>query len=197
MTQHIDIDSPIFLEKLKQGDREAFRQLVLAHQVQVVNTCYRFLLDHHDAEEVAQDVFCDVFQSIQTFREKSRLSTWVYRIAVNRSMDALRKQGRQKRGGLWKRISGMDSNDEEAHFKAPEHHNPDQILSVKENLGLVQKALRQLPEKQQKAFVLKQVEGFSQKEIAGILGVTESAVESLMTRARQQLRKKLTHLLKK
>jgi len=187
--EQLDFDDPTFVERLKSGDGDAFRRLVLHHQHLVVNTCYRFLLNREDAEDVAQDVFCEVYQSVGSFREKSSLSTWIYRIAVNRSLDALRKRKRLKRGGSMRRVEWKDSRDELDFITDGEQ--PDTVLDERERLRVMRLALGELPEKQQVAFVLKHVEGFSQKEIAAVLKVSEGAVESLMSRAKAGLRKRL------
>lgn len=193
--QRMEIEDSQFVELLKSGDAEAFRRLVLLTQYQVVNTCYRFVLNREDAEDVAQEVFCEVFQSIPGFRGTCRLSTWIYRIATNRSLDFIRRRKRQKRGGLLTRVWGTTSPMEQ--IAAPNSTQPDEILSNRERLSLMQEAIGELPRKQQVAFTLKHVEGLSQKEIAEIMDVSVPAVESLMTRARENLRKRLQRYFEK
>ena len=85
------------LQKLKAGDKAAFSELVRLYSNRVINTCYRFLLDKEDAEDVSQEVFIEVFQSIGSFRGDAKLSTWIYRIAVTRSLDEIKKRNRKKR----------------------------------------------------------------------------------------------------
>ena len=85
------------LRKLKSGDKSAFNELVILYGNKVLNTCYRFLLDKEDAEDISQEVFIEVFQSIKTFRSDSKLSTWIYRIAVTKSLDEIKKRNRKKR----------------------------------------------------------------------------------------------------
>ncbi|MCX6223394.1 MAG: sigma-70 family RNA polymerase sigma factor [Bacteroidia bacterium] len=86
-----------FMRRLKAGDNAAFNELVMIYRNRVINTCYRFLLSRNDAEDVSQDVFIEVFQSIRSFRGNSKLSTWIYRIAVTKSLDELKKRKRKKR----------------------------------------------------------------------------------------------------
>ncbi len=191
----IEFDDPTFLNRLRQKDPTAFRELVEHHQFKVVNTCYRFLLNREDAEEVAQDVFCEVYLSVELFKADCKLSTWIYRIAVNRSLDALRKRKRLKRGGAMRRVDWEDSRDE-LDF-VTDGRQPDTIFDEQERLRIMRRALGELPRKQQIAFVLKHVDGFSQKEIAAVLKISEGAVESLISRAKGNLRKRLGKIFTK
>ncbi len=77
------------LESLKRGDSDAFAQLVSQYQHKVTNICYRFFLNKEDAQDVAQEVFLAVYKSLGTFRQEAKLSTWIYRIAVTRSLNFL------------------------------------------------------------------------------------------------------------
>jgi RNA polymerase sigma-70 factor (ECF subfamily) len=86
-----------FLHKLRSGDKAAFSELVEIYSSRVINTCYRFLPDRMDAEDISQEVFIEVYQSISSFRENSARSTWIYRIAVTKSLDEIRKRKREKR----------------------------------------------------------------------------------------------------
>lgn len=191
----VDFNEPHFLDRLKQGDEATFHQLVRHHQQIVVNTCYRFLLNREDAEDVAQDVFCEVFQSIRSFKGQCRLSTWIYRIAINRSLDYLRKVKRQKRGGNMRRVEWEDSRDE-LDF-VTDGKQPDTIFDEQERLMVMRRAMQELPRKQQIAFVLRHVDGFSQKEIAAVLDMSEGAVESLISRAKAGLRKRLEKIYRR
>ena len=82
------------IENLKKGDINSFRILVNEHQRKVLNTCYRFLNNKEDAEDLTQEVFLEVYKSISSFRGESKISTWIYRIAVTKSLDFIRKKKR-------------------------------------------------------------------------------------------------------
>ena len=86
-----------FILKLKAGDKAAFNLLVSSYSKKVLNTCYRFLLNKELAEDISQEVFIEVFQSIHSFRADAKLSTWIYRIAVTKSLDEIKKNNRKKR----------------------------------------------------------------------------------------------------
>jgi len=159
---------------------DQFRKLVLEHQEMVLNTCFRFVFNREDAEDLAQDVFVEVYRSLDQFREESKLSTWIYRIAVTKSLDYLRRLKRKKRFSSLKR----DLPDTAGS-------NPLQSLAGKENANLLLDALNALPENQKTAFLLSKQDGYSNQEIADILQSSVSAVESLIHRAKKNLHDKL------
>ncbi|MCE1273535.1 MAG: sigma-70 family RNA polymerase sigma factor, partial [Chlorobiales bacterium] len=109
----------------------------------VLNTCYRFVFNREDAEDLAQEVFIEVHRSLDRFREESKLSTWIYRIAVTKSLDHLRKLKRKKRFSSLKRIIGVD--DPADSIPAPDRDNPADALADKERVSVLQEALNSLP----------------------------------------------------
>lgn len=170
------------------GDR-LFKSLVSEHQDMVLNTCYRFVMNREDAEDLAQEVFVEVYRSLDKFREESKLSTWIYRIAVTKSLDHLRRMKRKKRFSSLKRIIGIDDPAEDLPSSSSD--NPEQTLAEKENLAVLQHALNALPENQKTAFLLSKQDGYSNSEIAEILQTSVSAVESLVHRAKKNLHDRL------
>lgn len=168
---------------------ELFKGLVAEHQEMVVNTCYRFVFNREDAEDLAQDVFVEVFRSLEQFREEAKLSTWIYRIAVTKSLDHLRRLKRKKRFSSLKRIIGVSDPSEE--FAAPTTENPAEALAGSEQARILQNALNSLPDSQKTAFLLSKQEGYSNQEIADLLKTSVSAVESLVHRAKKNLHDKL------
>ncbi|WP_156778074.1 RNA polymerase sigma factor [Chlorobium ferrooxidans] len=166
-----------------------FKSLVAEHQEMVINTCYRFVFNREDAEDLAQDVFVEVFRSLEQFREESKLSTWIYRIAVTKSLDHLRRIKRVKRFGTLKRMIGVE--DPSAELPAPFSENPAEALAENERATILQDALNRLPDSQKAAFLLSKQDGFSNQEIADILKTSVSAVESLIHRAKKSLHDRL------
>lgn len=166
-----------------------FRQLVSEHQEMVVNTCYRFVFNREDAEDIAQEVFVEVFRSLENFREESKLSTWIYRIAVTKSLDHLRRLKRKKRFSSLKRLIGAGDPAEE--LAAPAGITPPAELERLERTRALQDALDTLPDNQKSAFLLSKQEGYSNQEIAELLGTSVSAVESLVHRAKKKLQEQL------
>lgn len=144
------------------------------------------------AEDITQDVFIEVYQSIKDFNEQASLKTWIYRITVNKCLDALRAQKRQKRFAF---LTGLFHKDTGALLYDLSHFDHPGILAEKkEDAKFLFEALQSLPANQKTSFILFQLEGMSQKEIADILNITDKAVESLMQRAKANLRKKLANL---
>ena len=166
-----------------------FRAIVESHQEKVRNTCFRYLKNREDADDVAQDVFIQVYESLGHFREDAELSTWIYRIAVNKSLDFIRKKKRKKRFAQLTSLFGI--NEEKEEIVLPATDNPQQDLENKERKQVLDSALDQLPENQKTVIMLSKYEGFSNKEITEIIDLSLSAVEALMHRAKKNLQKLL------
>ena len=181
------------LEELQHGRPEAFAALIQAYQDRVVSTCYRFVHHQSDAEDVAQEVFVEIYQSIGTFRGQSQLSTWIYRIAVTKSLDFVRRQKRKKCLGHMKRILGWEDQPDEVVFQATQEASPDTILEVQEREEAIRLAVETLPQSQRVAVSLHKLEQLSTAEVAEIMGTSVSAVEGLIHRAKKRLHKALTH----
>jgi len=177
------------LFQIGKGDNTAFKQLYELFKVRVYNTCLSHLQNESDAEEATQDVFVEVHRSAAGFKSNAAVSTWIYRIAVNKCIDRIRHNNRQKRFAFVTSIFNKDSG--ELMHNPPEFNHPGILAENKEKAARLFKSIRELPENQQSAFILKQVEGLSQKEIAYILDMTEKGIESLLQRAKANLRKKL------
>lgn len=171
---------------LQNGEENAFKYLVENYKDRVYNTAIAVVQNAEDAEDVAQEVFIQVYRSVHSFKGESKLSTWLYRIATTRSLDLLRSRKSKKRSGLLQRLLG-DNN--EPLFEIPDFNHPGVSLDRKENAAKLFKAIRQLPENQKIAFTLHKVEDLSYQEVSEVMKTTLPAVESLMHRAKQNLRK--------
>jgi len=177
------------VEGLVNGQAGAFRELVERHQHKLINICYRFVHNKSEAEDLAQETFLEVYRSIDRFRGQSSLSTWIYRIAVSKSLDFVRKQSREKRGGRLKALLRLD--DSTIEIPAPSSTVPDRVMEQKERQRVLQSALARLPDKQHVAFVLSKYDGLSYQEIAETMKTSVSSVESLIHRAKNNLQKGL------
>lgn len=155
----------------------------------VLNTCFRFVLNKEDAEDISQEVFIEAYRSLDSFRQESKLSTWLYRIAVTKSLDHLRKKKRKKRFSSLKRVIGI--NDPAEELPTPSSETPDEVLSGSERVEVLQHALDALPDNQKTAFLLSKYDGYSNQEIAEIMQTSVSAIESLVHRAKKNLQKQL------
>jgi RNA polymerase sigma-70 factor, ECF subfamily len=181
------------LLKVKAGDKSAFNELVMLYGNIVLNTCYRFLLDKADAEDVSQEVFIEIFQSIKTFRGNSKLSTWIYRIAVSKCLDEIKKRNRKKRIISLGKILHLD---EVADWIAG-GPSPDKNIQEKEKMEEIMQALNSLPDNQRVAFSLSKIDGYTNTEIADMMNTTVEAVESLVSRAKKKVSAELESILKK
>jgi len=178
------------LEGIRKKDQQAFRKLVEHYQTMVINTANGFTHNLQDAEDIAQEVFMEVYRSAGRFREESSLSTWIYRITVNKALNHVRDH-------RWKKyLSGMAAVFRTAEGTTVDHsplsdHKTDQALESEETKRLIAKALDKLPDSQRIAFVLHKYEDLSYKDIAGVMGTSLSSVESLIHRARVNLQTRL------
>ena len=174
------------IQGLRNGNEAAFKYLVDTYQDRVFNTAIGVVQNAEDAEDVAQEVFIQVFRSINQFKGESKLSTWLYRIATTRALDLLRSRKSKKRFGFMQRLFGDDN---EPIHELPNFNHPGVVLEKKENAAKLFKAIAQLPENQKAAFTLHKLEDLSYLEISEVMHTSIPAVESLMHRAKQNLRK--------
>ncbi|MDB4285994.1 RNA polymerase sigma factor [bacterium] len=175
-----------FILRLQENDPTVFKELVEMHKDRVYNTCCGFVSHGVDAEDIAQEVFIEVFRSLKKYKGDSKLSTWIYRIAVNKCLDHIRKRKRKKRFAFLQSLSG--DKDLSETLPATDIH-PGIALENQERAKILFHAIDQLPEKQKVAFTLSKVEELSYKEICEITGYSLSSVESLIFRARKNLQK--------
>lgn len=187
----VDTTDKELTHRLKTKAPGAFKELVQNYQDRVFATCYRFTLDRQDIEDIAQEVFIEIYRSINAFKGQSKLSTWIYRIAVTKSLDFIRKSKRKKRFAPVKSLFGLQEEGKEIPDPTP--NDPGENLEQIERLKILKQAIDTLPENQRIAFTLSKCEGFGNKEISEIMGCSLSSVESLMHRAKKNLRKKLYH----
>ena len=182
-------------QELIQGvlrrDRNAFQYLVSQYQKQVIKTACYFIGNMEDAEDLSQEIFIDIIHSVKSFKQTSSLSTWIYRITVNKSLNMVKKQQRQ---GVMVRFESFfrHSGDEET-CKDLEPSISTTDVEQQEKRALLHAAINRLPENQRIAFVLCKFEDQSYKQIADIMKIGLPAVESLIHRAKINLQKHLMH----
>ncbi len=182
------------IQKIAAGNHLAFKTLVDHYQALVVNTCYHLLGNREDAEDLAQEVFIKVYQEAKGFRGESKISTWLYRIAVNLSLNWRRKRKWDRFldvFAFWKQQEERSAYPLEAEAKT----RPDRVMESKERNRILKRALDALPERQRAAITLHKYQGLSYQEIAEVLGTSLAAVESLIHRAKLNLQKKLLPLI--
>jgi RNA polymerase sigma factor (sigma-70 family) len=181
------LNEPAFIRALQAGDPQAFKTLVDTWQHMVYNTVLGIVQQAEEAEDIAQEVFIQVYRSVQSFRGEAKLSTWLYRIAVTKALDAERRKKTARRFG---QVRAWFSTEEKEEVPADFAH-PGVDLENKEKAAALFKAMRALPDNQRIAFLLIKTEGLSYDETAAVMNTSVKAVEALMHRAKENLRKKL------
>ena len=176
----------------KQTTSEAaeFRRVVLEHQERVFSTCYRFLRSREDAQDVSQEVFIQVYKSLDDFRGDAKLSTWIYRIAVTKSLDLIRKQNRKRRLGSVKALLSIGSA--EGEVDVSDDSTPETDLMDAERKRILAWAVAKLPDNQRVAITLSNYEDYSNQEIADIMHMGLSATKMRYKRALDRLRDKFS-----
>lgn len=186
-------DEAELVEGLRAGDSAAYRRFVDLNSTNVYNLALKLLGDEQEAEDVLQETFLSAFRAIDRFEGRSRLSTWLYRIAYNASLMHLRKRGRMTTFSL-----DQPFGDEEQEGEAPTRHLvdwstvPDDQLLTAEARQEMDRAIAELPESLRSAFVLRDIQGLSGAETAEVLGITVQAVKNRLHRARLALRDRLS-----
>ena len=175
------------LEAIASQDSKAFRQLVDRHQNQVIGLAYKFTRNNQDAEDIAQEVFLNIWKKAKKYRGESQVSTWIYRITVNTSLNYLRKHKRDKDAVSEEHLAGIPDSASK---------QPDQALETATNKKIFYDALAELPEKLRVPFVLNKIEGLSYKQVAETLKISLPNVESRIFRAKKNLQIILSELLK-
>lgn len=179
------------LRRLRDRDERAFRELLELHRDRVYNITFRMLGNRAEAEDVAQEVFISVFKTIDTFREESKFSTWLYRVAVNHCKNRIKYLARRhERDRDELDETSQQTNGATAHSPtraAP----PDRALQGAQLEKLLQDAIGNLDEDHRVVVVLRDVEDLSIEEICEITGLPDGTVKSRLHRARLVLRKKL------
>ena len=181
----IDADAGL-VAQLQGGSEAAFRTLVERYQGRIYRTVFSLLRNAEEAEDVAQEVFVEVYQTIGRFRGEASLSTWLYRLATSRALKNLRQARTKKRFAYLTSLLGFDNS---VLHEPPDHAHPQALLEGQQQLQLLLAHIAQLPEQQQIAFTLRHEQELSYEQIAAVLDTTVAAVESLLFRARQTLRK--------
>jgi len=190
------MDDKELIRKIAEKDHLAFTRLIDRFQTLVLNTCFNFLNNRQNAEDVAQEVFLQVYRSAGKFRHQCRVSTWIYRITVNRCLNFIRDNRRFRwLDSLSRALEGEHRRRQAVWSSSAD--DPESALRENETRTLIQKAVASLPEKQKTMFILNKYEGRSYQEIAEILDISLSSVEAGLHRAKGNLQKSLALHFKK
>jgi RNA polymerase sigma-70 factor, ECF subfamily len=188
------MDDNNLVELIRNNDGEAFQELVKKHQTLVINTCYGFVHNYDDAQDIAQEVFIEVYRSIHKFRMESKISTWLYRISTNKSINYIRDHKKNK----WMlSLELLFENNNEDGQNSPLEESPQEIIEKDEKKKALYKAIDNLPKNQKIAFTLFKYDDLSYKEISEVMKISLASVESLLFRAKKNLQQKLISIYKK
>ena len=182
------MNQPEFIVQLQKGDEQAFKRLVDEWQDRVFNTAISIVQNEDDADDITQEVFVQVYQSVSSFKGESKFSTWLYRITITKSLDHEKRKKRKKRSAFVQSLFGIGG--EEIVHPADFNH-PGILMEKKEGAAGLFAALKQIPDKQRIAFTLHKMEGQSYQQVAEIMNTSLFAVESLIARSKVNLKKAL------
>lgn len=164
-----------------------FETIYNQNKVLVYNVALHYLQNMEDAEEITQDVFVQVYDSLDSFKEKASIKTWIYRISINKSLDYLKHKRSVKRFFIF----GKKAENEFEINNLSTFEHPGVALENKENAQILFQTINELTENQKTAFILSKLDGLNNPEIAEIMNVSISSVESLIFRAKASLKEKL------
>lgn len=176
--------------KFKEGDKAAFGELLDKYHKRVINFIYRMVQDRDEADDLAQEVFVRVYKSAASYLPRAKFSTWIYRITKNLCLNELRR--RKKRFVSLDETISTDEGEVKREVADPNAATPFQDTSKHELQELVKEAIESLPANQRMAVILRRYEQLSYEDIAQALECSVSAVKSLLNRAKDSLKEKLT-----
>lgn len=175
------------IEAILDGEIELFSSIVKSYQEQLFRVALGYLASPVDAEEVVQEVFIKAYNSLGSFKRESKLSTWLYRICVNSSLNELARRKRRRaftgfeEVGEWELVRTAQSSPEREYIEQEQDRE-------------VRRAIDSLPKNQRTAFILQRYQELSQREIAQIMNRSEGSVEQLLQRGKRNLRRALSNL---
>ncbi len=181
--------------RFQAGDDDAFRELFEKYSRAIVNFAYQFIGNRPRAEELAQDVFLQVYKAAPRYEPAAKFTTWLYRIATNACLNEVRRPERRYKTRPLEHPTEDASERTEIAVPDPHALRGDDAAAGHELEVKIHAVLGELPANQRAALVLSRVEGMSYREVAEALDCTESAVKSLVFRATATMRKELTEYL--
>lgn len=165
-----------------------FEKLYHEYKTLVFNMALNYLQNIEDAEEITQDVFVKVYNSLENFNQNSSYKTWIYRITINQCLDCIKQKNSQKRYFIF----GKKSKNETEYLNIATFEHPGILMENREEAAILFEVINTLSENQKTAFLLSKLDGLSNPEISEIMQLSVSSVESLVFRAKISLQDKLS-----
>ncbi len=169
---------------------DLFRNLYLQYFKLVYNVAIQYVQNIEDAEEITQDVFVKVHEKLDTFKREADIKTWIYRIAINQSLDFIKAKKSQKR---WSFLSALSLDNNERPIEISHFNHPGILLEQNESMQKIFDAINRLPDNQKTVIILLKIEQNSMTETADIMKLSYKAVDALFQRAKKNLELLLTH----
>lgn len=169
-------------------NQETFNQIYKDYNLLIYNVALNYVQNVEDAEEITQDVFVKIYNSFDNFNNKSSIKTWIYRIAINQSLDFLKRKNSQKHFFIF----GIKSQNKDEYLNITSFEHPGILIENQENAKILFQTINTLTENQKTAFLLSKLDGLSNPEIAEIMQLSISSVESLIFRGKRILQERLS-----
>jgi RNA polymerase sigma-70 factor (ECF subfamily) len=173
------------------NDQASFKELVETYQLFVIRSCYALVHNMEDAQDLAQDVFIEILKSASSFRGSAKLSSWIYRIAINKSLNHIKKHKRRDTFSILSFQNARGTMQVEQITSQNTYTSGDAEMEDMELKQALHTAIDSLPVNQKIAFTLHNYEDLSYKEIAEVMNLSLSSIESLIHRAKLNLQKRL------
>jgi RNA polymerase sigma-70 factor, ECF subfamily len=184
------------MELIKDGDKDAFRQIVQRYRDPVTNYVYRIINDYDTAVDISQEVFLRIFRKASSYEPLAAFSTWIFRIATNLAINEIRRKRKGLTISIFSRLQDYEDGNYEMQFADPSAVSPMEEISQQQIRLKIRESLNSLPLKYRVPLLLRELEGYSYEEIAQIVEIPEGTVKSRINRGRSILQKKLKVLMK-
>ncbi|MBU0599349.1 sigma-70 family RNA polymerase sigma factor [bacterium] len=182
------------VKKSKQGNFEAFTELIKRYEAKIYSLAYNYMQNREDAEDILQETFLKVYVSLPNFREEAKFVTWLYRICVNTCYSKLR----EKKVKVVLSLESSGAIEEEFHREIIDwSKNPEACLLAEEMKEVLNKAIEKLPREYKEVFILRDIEELSNKEASEVLGESIAAIKARVHRARLFVREEIAAYFKK
>jgi RNA polymerase sigma-70 factor (ECF subfamily) len=178
-----DASEDVLVEQAQNGDVEAYSELVKRHRERIYRTIFRYTKNYNDTDDLAQETFLQGFRAIRHFRQKSGFYTWIFRIAVNRSLNFLKKAKQEK--------GKAEYEDKMENVAAADTHSPELVSTAKELGERLNEAIDSLPLAYKSSFILVVFQGMSHGQAARVLRCSENTVSWRLHKARKILQARL------
>ncbi|MCI5892602.1 MAG: sigma-70 family RNA polymerase sigma factor [Clostridiales bacterium] len=181
-------DENKLIKKAQKGDADAFEKIISEYQNVVYSVAYRYADNAEDAADMSQEIFLKMFRNINTFQFKSKLSTWIYRVATNTCIDLVKKTKNVR--NTYSIDDGYENSDGETKFNeiADDSSQPDIAVENGEIRDVINMAISRLSDDYRLVIILRDIQGLSYDEISEIVGCSVGTVKSRISRGRKNLR---------